>query len=71
MEQQTLERMNKVVMKQKKIYDFSKVKEDEANFINDQRNERAQKSQMRVEQAKKAQKRQNYQIKKQQESKEA
>ena len=62
--------MNKVVMKQKKIYDFSKLKEDEANFINDQRNERAYKSQMRVEQAKKAQKRQNNQTKKQQESKE-
>ena len=38
LEQKTLERMSKVVSKQQKIHEFSKLKEEEADYINNQRN---------------------------------
>ena len=51
--------------------EFSKLKKDEADYINGKRNERAQAVAMRVEQAKRAQKRTNIQVKRKADAKDA
>ena len=40
-ESKELERLNKLIAKQQKIQDFSKIKQDEADYISQHRNERA------------------------------
>ena len=66
-----MERLNKVVMKQQRMSEFSKQKQEEASFINAARNEKAEKRHIKVEQVKKANKRQEIMAKKKVEQKDS
>ena len=69
-EEKEIQRLNKVVAKQQKISDCIKFKQEEAQYNNEKRGEKAKINAEKVERAKKTQRRQMIQAQKSQQSRE-